>query len=75
MKTPDEIKKGLECHTSDDIVSCYDCPYYYDCYETARSNGAVMAMDTLAYIRQLEKELAELRLLKSWDDFPERMGR
>ena len=53
LKTPDEIKKGLEtCSTKD--AKCEICPYYdekctYD-----------ITSDSLAYIRQLEAQNAEL---------------
>lgn len=45
MRTPDEIKKGLECHIN---PSCDRCPYeaILDC----RGKNA----DALEYIRQLE---------------------
>ena len=57
MKTPDEIKKGLECciprYESNHWVTCSDeCPY--------RSEGAfcrnVMQNNVRAYIHQLERE-------------------
>lgn len=55
MKTPDEIKKGLECCISSD---CGDekCPYLsiqYRCFEE-------VMRDALALIRQLEAHNAEL---------------
>lgn len=50
MKTPDEIKKGLECCS---MPGCKgeDCPYNHDepCY-------FVMHADVLVYIQQLERE-------------------
>lgn len=73
MKTPDDTKKGLECCTQPTALvyeKCDNCPYRGE-----QNCISIMKQDTLTYIRQLEKELAELRLLKSWDDFPERMGR
>ena len=53
MKTPDEIKKGLECCISD-TYGCYEkCPYF-----KSLSNGVDCAVkmhaDALAYINQLE---------------------
>ena len=53
MKTPDEIKKGLECCISD-TYGCYEkCPYF-----NSLSNGVDCAVkmhaDALAYIKQLE---------------------
>lgn len=57
MKTPDEIKKGLECcwkNRSDIGVSvCNDCPYL------GKRTGQCkveLGLDTLALIRQLEAE-------------------
>ena len=53
MKTPEEIKKGLEC--SGKRICIYEsCPYYdlddmYECIENTRA-------DALAYIQQLERE-------------------
>lgn len=48
MKTPDEIKKGLECCAGmHDHAYCKQCPYaYVDCDEMSR--------DALTYIQQLE---------------------
>ena len=53
MKTPEEIKKGLECCISD-TYGCYEkCPYF-----NSLSNGVDCAVkmhaDALAYINQLE---------------------
>lgn len=53
MKTPDEIKKGLEI-CSNDTMLCYEkCPYF-----SSISNGVDCAVemkaDALAYIQQLE---------------------
>lgn len=55
MKTPDEIKKGLE-QCSNTGVSCSGCPYDNDCHDPA-SNVSVET-DALAYIQQLEGEVA-----------------
>ncbi len=52
MKTPDEIKKGMEhCR---DLKPCIDCGYYmrdrkYECLTE-------MLSDALSYIQQLERE-------------------
>ena len=57
MKTPEEIKKGLECCTH---ATCNGCPYAQDGCATNRE-----MIDALEYIQQLEKEhdalLADLR--------------
>lgn len=50
MKTPEEIKKGLECCLPRDEEWCYTCPYSNEGCYTARID------DTLAYIQQLERE-------------------
>ena len=52
MKTPEEIKKGLEICIAD--KSCRDCPY---------NNGNCdmqLERDALAYIQQLENHIGEL---------------
>ena len=49
-KTPEEIKKGLECCIES---TCEPCPYG----NAANCNFAIyMLVDALAYIRQLEAE-------------------
>ena len=53
-KTPDEIKKGLECCTSRDCGG-NKCPYFNE-----KSCNAAKSTDALAYIRQLEAELDAL---------------
>lgn len=56
MKTPDEIKKGMECcklHDCYDDADCSQCPY-------TRTTGKcvfVMHDDALAYIQQLEAKV------------------
>ena len=56
MKTPDEIKKGLECcNTYND---CQSCPYG-DKVEKGWGCCVQRNADALAYIRQLEAKLAE----------------
>ena len=55
MKTPEEIKKGLECCS---VVACGSCPYEYYCN---LENGYVkISNDALAYIQQLENHISEL---------------
>lgn len=49
MKTPDEIKKGLDCCQTDASKSCKPCPYV-SCV-TCISD---LNRDALAYIQQLE---------------------
>lgn len=50
MKTPDDIKRGLECCRVGDC-DCYNCPYL-----KTRSCMHYLKQDALAYIRQLEAE-------------------
>ena len=63
MKTPDEIKKALECHK--DGSACYDCPYEQG--RTFEVNGVIfgcsqdIAADALAYIEQLESRAAPVQ--------------
>lgn len=52
MKTPEEIKKGLDCCGK---TNCDGCPYDFDCetpYEAC-------ARDALAYVQQLESQLTQ----------------
>ena len=67
MKTPEEIKKGLECCTikiGNMFADCPRCPYYQPGKFT-RACDIPLHDDALALIQQLEAEKAELlRLLK-----------
>lgn len=55
MKTPDDIKKGLECCINDSFGCSEKCPYF-----NSLSNGVDCAVkmhsDSFAYIQQLERE-------------------
>ena len=58
MKTPDEIKKGLECcklHFGDMYTDCPHCPYYL----TSAQCDLDMHDDALTLIQQLQSENAE----------------
>ena len=55
MKTPDEIKNGLN-HCSEDGHK--QCPYNYDC--NMADGFSVLAYDANAYIQQLENHIGEL---------------
>ena len=56
MKTPDEIKKGLEyCGNLD--CGCAGCPYDDDC--STQGKGETVELDAIAYITQLERRLAQ----------------
>ena len=63
-KTPDEIKKGMECCITD---NCKECPYY-PLYEVFGCKLA-RAKDSLALIRQLEKDKADLLEERELNDF------
>ena len=52
MKTPDEIKKWLECCTHG---TCNSCPYFGDECDSDRE-----VIDALEYIQQLEHQIGEL---------------
>ena len=54
MKSPDEIKKGLEC-CSEDV--CKSCPYEQDCYTT--DGFSALAADALDLIQQLQEEVSK----------------
>lgn len=72
MKTPEEIKKGLEICIAD--KSCRDCPY---------NNGNCdmqLERDALAYIQQLEDHIGDLtKMVPRWisvkEQEPERLQR
>lgn len=60
MKTPDEIKKGLECCAEDECFGEREnCPYSG---EPSLCVGS-MCVDALAYIHQLERERDALAAL------------
>ena len=57
-RTPDEIKKGLECcklHDGDMYTDCSHCPYYL----TSAQCDLKMHSDALTLIQQLQAETAE----------------
>lgn len=51
MKTPEEIKKGLECCARASEEACKHCPYCNDCDIFEACN---LYRDALAYINQIE---------------------
>lgn len=59
MKTPEEIKKGLEC--CHDVVKCEQCPYKQEC---DLPFGDVVEADALAYIHMLEADKKILEIEK-----------
>ena len=54
MKSPDEIKKGLECCAMSSYRCEDDCPYREQCRN--EQGGKAMNEDALALIQQLESE-------------------
>ena len=54
-RTPEEIKKGLEC-CSVDGLSCSNCSYCVSCDADIHA----LERDALAYIQQLENHIGEL---------------
>lgn len=60
MKTPDEIKKGLECALCDEPDECSEnCPCW-SAYSVAEMRRDMHINDALAYIEQLEAKISEL---------------
>lgn len=55
MKTPEEIKRGLECCAI--RKTCRGCPYENNSYSTACMN--TLDAEALAYIKQLERKVEE----------------
>lgn len=71
-RTPDEIKKGLECCSSSLTHCASVCPYLHECF-AGEIRPALK--DTLAYIRQLESQVEKLekdiqRGRELWADKP-----
>ena len=54
MKSPEEIKKGLECGF------CHECPYDNNELETVEECSRQVLKDALAYIQRLETERHQL---------------
>lgn len=57
MKTPDVIKKGLECCTTEEFDCCNKCPYSQSCDDHGVYD---LDKDALTYINKLEKANEEL---------------
>lgn len=62
MKTPDEIKRGIECCGGDCFCVNEECPYDKDDLKENISCIRWMAMDALAYIQQLEMKCHQLEM-------------
>lgn len=66
MKTPEGIKKGLECCAADE--PCGGCPYRS---EVDMCIGMI-ARDALSYIRQLENQIADIgKKVPKWSSVKE----
>ena len=57
MRSPDEIKKGLELCYED--INCSECPYVDDCFGDDETPFGVVMPDALALIQQLQAQNAE----------------
>lgn len=57
MKTPEEIKKGLECCNLN-VFHCKECPYSLNA--TGIECDGQPGADALAYIKQLEEQISNL---------------
>ena len=53
MKTPDEIKRGLECCRGGEL-GCSECPYDGECHLPFGNDPEA---DAIAYIQQLEAKV------------------
>lgn len=62
MKTPEEIKNGLNCCRFTVCPDCLDCPYHDDkCCKIS------VKKDALAYIEQLEEQISLMKLQMKGD--------
>ena len=66
MKTPEEIKKGLECCIS--CTSCTECPYN-NCGDQYGICAPVLINDAFDLVQQLEQELAAVKLINDATQF------
>ena len=80
MKTPDEIKKGLECCYKHACIgcpyesACIGCPYESDCDCWPESDGSI-EKDALAYIQQLEDGIGQWEMVAASPGAVEDMAR
>lgn len=62
-RTPEEIKKGLECCMG--VADCLACPYKKEYSDGSKSCVETSTKDAIAYIQQLERERdAAVRVLE-----------
>lgn len=66
MKTPEAIKKGLECCMKASEEACDHCPYCKECINFESGN---LYRDAIAYINQLEARVQKWISVK--DRLPE----
>ena len=71
MKTPDEIKKGLECCGGDCFNGNEECPYNKDDLKENISCIRWMSKDALAYIQQLESQVPKWISVEEQPEPPE----
>ena len=71
MKTPDEIKKGLECCYEG--IDCTKCPYMEGCFEDDEKPYGLVVPDALVYIQQLEAQVP--KWISVEDRLPEKAGK
>ena len=62
-KTPDDVKKGLECCIKSPFRCKDDCPYKEGC------DGEQIMVDALAFIQQLEKDKDDLLEERELNDY------
>lgn len=68
MKTPEEIRKALECCGYSG--SCKTCAYFDEDGKCV----SILKIDALSYIRQLESQIADLgKKVSKWIDVDERL--
>ncbi len=76
MKTPDEIKRGLECCliADNDMCLCDECPYSRDGYNTLKCD-IELGNDTIDYLIQHENAKDEWEMVAASPGAVEDMAR
>lgn len=60
MKTPEDIKRGIECCIGNcNVYCCDECPYW-NMYDGCPTYGKSLREDNLAYIQQLEASCSQV---------------
>ena len=60
MKTPEEVKKGIECCVMGSRCGCH-CPFYDKNHNVYQCTGNLVD-DALAYIAQLEETISLMKI-------------